>query len=146
MKKTKQKIILGWCEYFDLPLLGVSKIKAKLDTGAATSAIDASHLEIYEKSGEKWVKCLIYPHGRNNKSISIDVKIAAQRSISDSSGFRQKRYIIKTELEISGIKWEAEISLADRATMRVPMLIGRKSLKRKFLVNPSRRFVVVALS
>lgn len=125
---------IGWREIVQLPELGLRAIPAKIDTGARTSSLHATILEEFERHGETYVRFAVdFPlqHVRQVcEAIHID-----WRGVTSSNGETQLRRIIKTPLRIGSLRFRAEISLADRSDMRFPMLIGRSSLRRRFVVD-----------
>ena len=133
---TKNKIlpIVGWRELVHLPELGLSGIPAKIDTGARTSSLHANVLEEFERDGEKFLRFAVdFPQQKVRQiceAVHVDI-----RGITSSNGDTQYRYVIKTPLKIGDVKFRAEISLADRSDMKFPMLIGRSSLRRRFVVD-----------
>ncbi|MBU2526803.1 MAG: RimK/LysX family protein [Bacteroidetes bacterium] len=122
--------IIGRSETADFPELGLSNIPVKIDTGAYTSSIH--YINLQEKEGELlvWFDKLASPiHFKN-------FKIAKVRS---SNGKLQNRYKIKTQMRFFGKKYRIQMTLAKRTRMRFPVLIGRKFLSKKFLVDPSKQ-------
>ncbi|MEC7162086.1 MAG: RimK/LysX family protein, partial [Pseudomonadota bacterium] len=114
--------------------LGLHAVPAKIDTGARTSSLHGTVLEEFERDGERYVRFAVdfaLQHVRQVcEAVHVDV-----RGITSSNGETQRRYVIKTPLKIGGVEFRAEISLADRRDMRFPMLIGRSSLRRRFVVD-----------
>lgn len=139
-KKTQQ--IIGWREWVTLPELGIPRLKAKIDTGARTSAIHAFKLEPYRKAGKRKIKFLIHPVQHDNKTIiECDSVVSDIRWVTDSGGHREKRYVIVTTLLLANFSHDIEVTLTNRDTMRFRMLIGRSGLKPYFIVNPARSFL-----
>ncbi len=132
MSDAKALPTVGWRELVDLPDLGLIGIPAKIDTGARTSSLHAHVLEELERDGEQFVRFAVDWDGDRHECEAIHVDI---RGITSSNGETQRRYVIKTPLQIGKIRFRAEISLADRSDMKFPMLIGRSSLRRRFLVD-----------
>lgn len=126
--------IVGWREVVQLPELGLHAIPAKIDTGARTSSLHATILEEFERDGERYVRFAVDFSQQHVRQVCEAVHID-WRGITSSNGETQRRRIIKTPLKIGGLKFRAEISLADRSDMRFPMLIGRSSLRRRFVVD-----------
>lgn len=126
--------VIGWREIVQLPKLGLSDIPAKIDTGARTSSLHAQDVEEFERDGAKFVRFVVDIQGtgilQRCEAAHVDI-----RGITSSNGETQRRYVIKTPLKIGDLSFRAEISLADRSDMKFPMLIGRSSLRRRFLVD-----------
>ena len=134
MSDKKVLPVVGWRELVHLPELGLRGIPAKIDTGARTSSLHGVVLDEFERDGEKYVRFAVdleKPHVRQIcEAVHVDI-----RGITSSNGETQYRYVIKTPLKIGDTKFRAEISLADRSDMKFPMLIGRSSLRRRFVVD-----------
>ena len=133
---------LGWREWVSLPELTEIPIKAKVDTGARTSALHAFFIEPYEIQDRLFVTFRIHPI---QKDLSVEVECHAavvdQRVVSDSGGHREQRYIIETPMIIDGRTHNTELTLTDRDTMLFRMLIGRNALKGKFTVDSAASFL-----
>ena len=125
---------VGWREIVQLPELGLRGIPAKIDTGARTSSLDATILDEYERDGQTYVQFAVDFSRQHVRQVCEAVHVD-WRGITSSNGKTQRRRIIKTPLKIGGLTFRAEISLADRSDMRFPMLIGRSSLRRRFVVD-----------
>ena len=141
MKKTT---IVGWREWISLPELGIPRIKAKIDTGARTSALHAFEVDSYKSKRGKRVRFYMHPY-QNNKEIIVecDAVIKDYRSVTDSGGHREKRYVIETELILGENQWPIEITLTDRETMKFRMLLGRTAMKgKRIVVDPGRSFLI----
>ena len=138
-----EKLTVGWREWVILPELNVPHIKAKIDTGARTSALHAFSVDAYVKKGVHRVKFLIHPY-QNRKDIvkECDARIVDRRMVTDSGGHKEKRYVISTTIVLGEIEWEIEITLTNRDTMKFRMLLGRTAMDGKILVNPGRSFLI----
>lgn len=143
MEKARPKTIIGWREWISLPELGVKKIKAKVDTGARTSALHASDIKIIKKHGKKWAQFTFHPLQHNRKIVKTAAPLVEFRTIKSSTGHRQERPVILTTLELMGQEWPIEITLTNRDMMGFRMLIGRQSIKKNFLVNAGRSFLAL---
>ncbi len=130
----KEKLLIGRREEVDFPDLGLFGITAKIDTGAYTTALHCHN--IHEKDGVLHFKLLDPSHPEYNEQ---DQKFAAysQKEIKNSFGEIENRYIIKTFIRIGCKRIKAIISLSDRGKMRYPVLIGRKLLKNRFIIDVS---------
>ena len=140
-KKNKQ--VVGWREWVSLPDLNLHHIKAKIDTGARTSALHAFSVKGYSKKGVQRVKFLIHPY-QNRKDIvkECDAPIIDKRMVSDSGGHKEQRYVILTTLVLGNEAWEIEMTLTNRDTMKFRMLLGRTAMKGKIVVDPGRSFLI----
>ena len=125
---------IGWRELVHLPDLGLRGIPAKIDTGARTSSLHATILEEFERDGQTHVRFAVDFPQQQVRQVCEAVHVD-WRGVTSSNGKTQLRRIIKTPLKIGPARFRAEISLADRSDMRFPMLIGRSSLRRRFVVD-----------
>lgn len=139
--KQDSRRTAGWREWVGLRGLGVERIKAKLDTGARTSAIHAFNVESFSRDGERWVRFFVHPLQKDDAAeIACEARVADIRAVSNPGGRREKRYIIRTDLSLGGETWPIELSLTDRDEMGFRMLIGRTAMEGKLLVDPDHSF------
>lgn len=144
--KVGNKQIIGWREWIAFPDLGIDQIKAKIDTGARSSALHAYTIESYKtKLGKKRVKFIVHPLQKNNKLVvACHADVIDQRVIKSSSGQKELRTTIMTTLRMGSAEWPIELTLTNRDTMGFRLLIGRTAIKRKFLVDPQKSFLTVS--
>jgi len=138
---NSEKRIAGWREWLALPELGVTQIKAKLDTGARTSALHAYDLALFRRDDRDWARFVIHPLQRDNEiSVACEAPVIDQRSVTNSGGQSETRYFIETVLSLGGKTWPIEIGLANRDEMGFRMLLGRTALKGRLMVDAARSF------
>ncbi len=132
---------LGWEEWIGLPDLSLPSIKAKIDTGARTSALHAVAIEPFGTEANPQVRFIMHPDP-DNPAIEVicSAKVFDRRMVTSSNGVAESRYVIKTNIEIGGQKWPIEVSLTNRETMGYRMLIGRSALKKGVSVFPGKSF------
>jgi hypothetical protein len=143
VEKVPRKNI-GWREYVTLPKLKVKGIKVKVDTGAATSALHAEDIFIFNKAGKKRVSFTIYPiQGNKTKKSKAVAELIEMRNVRSSTGHLTERPVIRTLIKIGEEEaYEIDITLVNRDIMGFRMLLGRKALKKKFLVHPGKSFIM----
>ncbi len=136
------KFEIGWREWVGLPDLGVDAVKAKVDTGARTSAIHAFGIQPFAIDGVEWVRFQLHPRQRSRlPTVTCESPVHDRRLVRSSNGQQQSRIVIKTHLEMGGASWPIELSLASRDELGFRMLIGRKGLGKKVLIDPSRSYL-----
>ncbi len=139
---TKPLLHVGWREWLALPDLGLPAIKAKIDTGAKTSALHAFYTEAYEENGIKMVKFGIHPIQRKLElEVACHAPIKDYREVSDSGGHKEMRYVIESNVVIGDHQWPIELTLTNRDTMRFRMLLGRKAMEQKIIVEPGSSYL-----
>ena len=139
----QDKVIVGSEEWCSFPTLGIPTIKARVDSGAKTSALHATNLKTFQKDGIDWVKFDINPIQNNAKTIiHCEAQLVDQRIVKSSSGYRERRFVIKTNLEIGGKKWEVELTLTNRDSMGFRMLLGREAMSGRILVDPEKKYLL----
>jgi hypothetical protein len=133
---------LGWREWVDLPDLAVERIKAKVDTGARSSALHAYNLRIYYRAGRPHVSFDIHPMQRDvEASIPARAEVVAIRSVRSSSGQVELRPVINTHIAVGEHVWPIELTLTNRDEMGFRMLLGRQAIRGRFLVDGGRSYL-----
>ena len=137
---SREKIVLGRKVIADFPKLGLNGVVAKLDTGAYRGTLHCTDIKEVQIGGQKHLSFVpLDPTHPNFKYSPALIKNYGRAWVRVSSGHRQKRYFITTDIIIRGQKYRIEISLSNRNTMRVPVLLGRKFLRGKFIVDVDRQ-------
>ena len=138
------KLVLGWQEWVALPLLGLPAIKAKIDTGARTSALHAFDIEA---AGDGRIAFKVHPIPRRSDIVvACEARLVDSRDVTSSNGERERRVVIETEIEIAGRRWPIEVTLTNRALMRTRMLLGRQALQGFALIEPEAALLQPRLS
>lgn len=129
LSKKHRPRLIGRREYVDFPLLAINHVEAKIDTGAYTSSIHCKHIEEITRDGERFLQFRLMDESLH------EVKAYTQKLIKNSFGETEQRYIIRTLIHIGKKRIASTVSLSDRGNMRYPVLIGRRLLKGKFIVD-----------
>ena len=138
MKRT-----IGWREWITLPTLGIERIKAKVDTGARTSALHAFSVEEYEEGGRPMVRFGVHPSQRDGaEEVWCTAPVADRRVVRDSGGHEELRFVIEAEALLGDRTERIEVTLTDRDNMGFRMLLGRTALRGNYLVDPARSYLL----
>jgi hypothetical protein len=139
---SMETLRVGWREWVRLPALGVAAIKAKIDTGARTSALHAFAIEPFRRGPELWVRFEVHPLQRGDRvKVACEARAVDERAVRNSGGQVERRYIIETVLQLGESSWPIELALTNRDQMGFRMLLGRTALEGRVLVEPGRSFL-----
>jgi len=139
-RKPREKVIIGWRELVGLPDLGIETMRAKIDTGARTSALHATRMETFEQGGRPWVRFQPPAFGRAGRD-PVTAAIVDERDIKNTSGIPERRLIIETTLRMGDGTWRVEVSLTDRKRMGFDLILGRTALRRHgILIEPGQSY------
>ena len=140
---TSDIFTLGWREWIELPELGLPPIKAKVDTGARTSALHAFSVNPYVENGVQRVEFSIHPQQHNNDyEVACTAAVIDHRSVTDSGGHKEDRWVIETPMIIGKHRWPIEMTLTSRDDMRFRMLLGRTAITGRAYVDPAASYLI----
>lgn len=132
--------IVGRVELVDLPGWEINGIEAKIDTGAYSSSLHCHHIEEFDRSGKAYVRFnLLDPEHPAYNDQLLELPIFDKRDVKSSNGASETRFFVQTGITLFGKVYRIEFSLTDRSEMKYPLLIGRKFLKNKFVVDVSKK-------
>ncbi|WP_083750168.1 ATP-dependent zinc protease family protein [Rhodohalobacter halophilus] len=142
MKNNRTKPIIGRIEKIDFPEFSIYNLDAKIDTGAYTSSLHCHHIETFDKNDSQWVRFnVLDPNHPEYEDSPYSCPIHSIRSVKSSNGQIERRYTIKRKVKFFGKLRIMELTLTDRSEMKFPVLIGRKFLTDKFLVDVSKIYL-----
>lgn len=135
--------VLGSEEWCVFEGLGIPAIKARVDSGAKTSSIQAINIKIVMRGGDEWVQFEVHPL-QKNRSITIpcEARLIDKRTVRSSSGVSEERLVVKTPLKLGGDTFDIELTLTSRDTMDFRMLLGREALSGRYVVDPGRMLLM----
>jgi hypothetical protein len=134
--------MIGWREWVEMPEFDVNEIKAKVDTGADNSSLHAFNLERFSRNGIPYVRFEIHPRQRKSKPrIVCEAEVVKERTVKNPGGRTELRPVIRTRLKVGGQEIDALINLTTRDEMTFRMLLGRRSIRKDFLVDPGRSYL-----
>ncbi|NJK41945.1 MAG: ATP-dependent zinc protease [Acaryochloridaceae cyanobacterium SU_2_1] len=141
--------IIGWREWISLPELGIVDIKAKIDTGARSSALHAFDLERFQAQGTTMLRFKVHPIQRDSvTTIEAEAELIEERQIRNSGGHIQLRPVIQTVVSFPQLEgyWPIELTLTNRSLMGFRMLLGRQAIRHRFVIDPGRSYLQSAAS
>lgn len=133
---------IGWREWIALPQFGIEPIKAKVDTGARSSALHAFNIKSFKQGDKTFVRFEIHPiqHSKAHL-VAVQAELFDERSVRSSNGKAQLRPVIRTPLVLGKKRWSIELTLTNRDAMGFRMLLGRQAVRKRFLIDPGRSYI-----
>ncbi len=145
LNMTKNALdILGWCEWATFPEIGNERVNMKIDTGAKTSCLHAFRIKPFIKNEQDWIKVWIHPEQDSNREVIHEFAVFDRRHVKDSGGHITNRYVIKTPIIIGEQQFDIELTLTQRDNMQFRMLLGRRALAGRYLVDSSATYLLGA--
>ncbi|MFN3868932.1 MAG: ATP-dependent zinc protease [Hyphomicrobiaceae bacterium] len=138
---TPRAFVIGWQEWVALPDLALPAIKAKIDTGARTSALHAHDIEVFEGAAGELVRFKVWPaRRRQDIEIACVAAVIDRRIVTSSNGESERRYVIATRMAMGGREWPIEVTLTDRSQMSYRMLLGRQAMQAGMMIDATSAF------
>jgi len=147
LQSIDNRLLIGWHEWCSLPELGIPAIKAKIDTGARTSAIHAFNIVRRRSHGKDIVYFQIHPLQKNaHLTLSCKAPVIDSRYIMSSNGHKEERYVIETLIHLGDRIWPIEVTLSNRDPLMFRMLLGRTAMLGNVLIDPDHHSLQHKLS
>lgn len=141
--ENTDRTLIGWREWVALPELDLPAIKAKIDTGARSSALHAFSMETFTENEIFMVRFGLHPlQKRRDIEVFRTAPVKDRRLVTDSGGHREWRYVIEASVRLGTMSWPIELTLTNRDTMRFRMLLGRSAMTGRVQIDPSRSYLV----
>jgi hypothetical protein len=141
-KKPPKKTVVGWREWVGMPDLEIRAMKAKLDTGALSAALHAEEIEVFEEETVKRVRFKVLPRQKSARGAKVyTADVIDERVVRSSSGHEELRPVIYTRVSLGLYTWTIEVTLTNRDSMGFRLLLGRDSLRRRFLIDPGQSYL-----
>jgi hypothetical protein len=141
MKEIIKKEIIGRREFVAIPEFDLVGVEAKVDTGAYNGAIHVSLVNEYEKDGKRWIRFIILDDAHPEfKNKVYETDLFDDRRVRSSNGEVQHRYAVPVTIIIKGKELTTKLGLSNRKDLKSPILLGRKILKKHFIIDPSKKF------
>lgn len=140
-KAKRERLTIGWREWVQLEDLGVPWVKCKVDTGARSSCLHACNLKTFDVGETKWIQFVVHPIQRDSKtSVLCKAPILEYRKIRSSNGHVERRPVVVSKVRLLDQVWPIEVTLTNRDEMGFRMLLGRESIKGRFLIDTGASF------
>ncbi len=143
-RRRREPTVAGWREVVFLPDMNLGPVVAKLDTGARSAALHAINIRTYDTEDGQRVRFDAFIDNTKAHVQPCDLPVQARRKVKNTGGVAEERIVVRSRLKMGKLSWLVDITLTDRSDMGVPMLLGRSTIKRRFLVHPSKMYLVTA--
>ncbi|OIQ00144.1 MAG: hypothetical protein AUK35_03120 [Zetaproteobacteria bacterium CG2_30_46_52] len=144
---NQSKVLIGAQEWCAFPELGIPAIKMRVDSGAKTSSIHAFDIKKFERDGVEWVSFDVHPLQRDKKTTKrCEHVLVDRRHIKSSTGEQQKRYVIRTQMQMGDLSYDIDLTLANRDSMGFRMLLGREAMNGRVIIDPGQTFCLGRIS
>lgn len=141
-RRSRPLPAIGWREWVGLPELGIERLKAKIDTGARSSALHAFDIIAFARDGRDWLRFSVHPYQRSQfLTVVAEAPLVEHRRVRNPGGRTELRPVVRTPLELMGQAWTIDLTLTPRWGMGFRMLLGRAAVRRRFLVDAGRSFL-----
>lgn len=142
-RPRKARPVIGWREWVAFPALGIDRIKAKIDTGARSAALHAWNIDVERRGDLDIARFRVQPVQRKRRPVvQVEAPLVDERYVRDSGGRRELRPVVIAEVALGGLVWPIELTLTNRDVMGFRLLLGRRAVRRRFLVDPGRSFLL----
>jgi hypothetical protein len=136
-------LLIGWKEYVDFPEWGVERVKAKIDTGARTSAFDVSRYVLEDRGQQTIARMeLSLSRRRPAQRVTIELPVVRLVVVKSSNGDREERPLIEAAIQIGPVRQRILLTVTNRSSQLFPVLLGRQALARSFIVDVSQKYVL----
>jgi hypothetical protein len=138
------RTLIGWKEYLDFPEWGLRRIKAKIDTGARTSALDVASYELREDGPRGLIARLrLSLHRKDPGRLTVvEAPVQGMVVVRNSSGLSEQRPLIEATVRLGPVTKRVRLTVTNRAGMRFRMILGRKALEGDFVVDVSQKYLL----
>src|SRR5262245_38860120 len=136
-------LLVGWKENVDFPEWKIRRVKAKIDTGARTSALDVAEFRLFEEDQRLMAELLLALHRKRPERVwKVCVPVVRMVLVANSGGVREERPLIEATIRLGPVTKRIPVTVTSRSGMRFPMILGRKALEGDFVVDVSRKYLL----
>jgi hypothetical protein len=136
-------LTIGWKEYLDFPEWGIRRVKAKVDTGARTSALDVARYVLQQGPGGLIARMTLSLNRRQPSAlVEIETPVLRLVVVTSSDGVREERPVIESNVRLGPVEKRIRLTVTDRSGMLIPILLGREALAGSFIVNVAHKYLL----